>query len=343
MAALLFPWPLFSAHATFNLLYQFWIHTQLIPPLPLVETVFNTPSLHRIHHGRNIRALGKNYGAILIIWDRMFGTYEPEICGEDDPNTPLMYGIIPQLRSYNPIFANVHHFYHMLVIQTKWQKWWEVPFRHWTPKNAKCPEVSKKSKMNPMSKFDPTPPTLRWKVYALGQFTLLLVFVSLYLLFDDDDAISEFLFPDLDLGWGKAFIAITVFSVSLWTLSNVSSICTLGVEGTKSTRRSLLCSEGVRHAFILLLLIVACLVPSSTSEDHRLFLTIAAFYFILDVGFFFMLRTDLEEEEEVTSNIVFADTEALICETLIGADMDDEVVEKKGVSNWTWYGAKKYQ
>jgi len=84
LGALLFPYDIFVAHTSFNLLYQFWIHTQLVPPLPLVETVFNTPSLHKIHHGRNIRALGKNYGAIFIIWDRMFGTYEPEIVEGDD-------------------------------------------------------------------------------------------------------------------------------------------------------------------------------------------------------------------------------------------------------------------
>jgi len=335
LAAVLFPWPLFSAHATFNLLYQFWIHTQLIPPLPLVEHVFNTPSLHRIHHGRNLRALGKNYAAILIIWDRMFGTYEPEIREEDD--TKLYYGIIPQLRSYDPIFANVHHFYHMIMIQTKWQKWWQVPFRHWTPNNASCPEVSKDSKMNPASKFDPQPPTLRWKIYAYVQFAVLLFSVGVYLLFDDDDAISRFLFgPGLDVAWGKAFVAIAIVSLALWTLADISAICTLGVKGTRSTRHSLLRSECARHTVILLVLVISAFLPDS---EPQLFLTMASIYALFNASSLLMLRNELDEEKDATTtaNIVFADAEAPLV-----AEGNEEQGETK-VSDWTWYKSKKYQ
>ncbi|GMH57030.1 hypothetical protein TrRE_jg13150 [Triparma retinervis] len=342
LAAILFPWPLFSAHATFNLLYQFWIHTQLIPPLPLVETVFNTPSLHRIHHGRNIRALGKNYGAILIVWDRMFGTYEPEIREEDD--TKLYYGIIPQLRSYDPIFANVHHFYHMVMIQTKWQKWWEVPFRHWTPNNAKCPEVSKDSKMNPASKFDPQPPTLRWKIYAYVQFALLLFSVGVYLLFDDDEAICKFLFgPGLDVAWGKAFVAIFIVSLALWALSDVSAICTLGVKGTTSTRRSLLRSECARHTVIVLSFVICAILPDS---EPRLFFTIASLYTLFNLSSLLMLRNELDEgggaDRAIVTNIVFADAESGASAPLIADGGGGGMGEAK-VSDWTWYGGKKYQ
>ena len=77
--AFLFPLDLAAVHGSFSLLYQFWIHTCLIPPLPRFELVFNSPSLHRIHHSRNVRALGKNYGAIFILWDRLGGTFEPEV------------------------------------------------------------------------------------------------------------------------------------------------------------------------------------------------------------------------------------------------------------------------
>jgi len=280
--------------------------------------------------------LGKNYAAILIIWDRMFGTYEPEISETD--NSPIYYGIIPQLRSFDPVFANVHHFYHMVAIQTKWQRWWEVPFRHWTPNGAKCPEVSTKSKMNPASKFDPSPPTFRWKAYALGQFALLLMAVGVYLILDDDDAISVFLFPDISIAWGKVIIAATVVLVALWTLSNVSSICTLGVEGTTSTRRSLLCSEGVRHSIVLVVLLITTVLPSASTTNRQNFLTVTGIYFLLNASFFLVLRTELEEEQDLASNIIFADAEAALI-----SEENNENAKAAGVSEWTWYTRKKYQ
>lgn len=80
-----------------NLLYQFWIHTELVGKLPRpVEYVFNTPSHHRVHHGRNPQYLDKNYGGVLIVFDRLFGTFEPEV-------EPVRYGITKPVSSYNPL------------------------------------------------------------------------------------------------------------------------------------------------------------------------------------------------------------------------------------------------
>ena len=71
-------WMVLLAQA-WSLIYQFWIHTERIKRLPRwVEEIFNTPSHHRVHHGMNHQYLDKNYGGILIIWDRIFGTWEPE-------------------------------------------------------------------------------------------------------------------------------------------------------------------------------------------------------------------------------------------------------------------------
>ena len=71
-------WMVLLAQA-WSLIYQFWIHTERIKRLPRwFEAVFNTPSHHRVHHGMNHQYLDKNYAGILIIWDRLFGTYEPE-------------------------------------------------------------------------------------------------------------------------------------------------------------------------------------------------------------------------------------------------------------------------
>lgn len=82
-----------------NLVYQFWIHTEAINRMPKwYEFIFNTPSHHRVHHGTNPRYLDSNYGGILIIWDRMFGTFVEE--RDDDP---VRYGIVKQLETYNPV------------------------------------------------------------------------------------------------------------------------------------------------------------------------------------------------------------------------------------------------
>lgn len=89
---------------TFQTLYQFWIHTETINKMPAwFEYVFNTPSHHRVHHGRNPQYIDKNHGGTLIIFDRMFGTFEPE-------REPVVYGVTKQLASYNPIWANFDFF-----------------------------------------------------------------------------------------------------------------------------------------------------------------------------------------------------------------------------------------
>lgn len=87
-----------------NLLYQYWIHTEAIDRLPApVENVFNTPSHHRVHHGANPQYLDKNYGGILIVWDRLFGTFEPEV-------RRVKYGLTKNLDTFNPIRIGYHEF-----------------------------------------------------------------------------------------------------------------------------------------------------------------------------------------------------------------------------------------
>ncbi|MCG6856790.1 MAG: sterol desaturase family protein [Salaquimonas sp.] len=88
----------------FNLVYQFWIHTETIGKLPAwFETVLNTPSHHRVHHATNPRYLDANYAGTLIIWDRMFGTFVPEL--EEDPPR---YGIVKNIGTFNPLRVAFH-------------------------------------------------------------------------------------------------------------------------------------------------------------------------------------------------------------------------------------------
>ena len=82
-----------------SLIYQYWIHTELIDKMPRwFEAVFNTPSHHRVHHGSNPLYLDRNYAGILIIWDRLFGTFQPELKEEK-----VVYGLHSNINTYNPI------------------------------------------------------------------------------------------------------------------------------------------------------------------------------------------------------------------------------------------------
>ncbi|MDM7924101.1 MAG: sterol desaturase family protein [Pyrinomonadaceae bacterium] len=94
------PWMFATMHGL-NLIYQFWIHTKLVDRLGPLESVLNTPSHHRVHHSVNPEYLDRNYGGVLIIWDRMFGSFVKET---EEPT----YGIIKPLNSFNPLWINVH-------------------------------------------------------------------------------------------------------------------------------------------------------------------------------------------------------------------------------------------
>lgn len=83
--------------------YQFWIHNTIVPRLGVIEYIFNTPSSHRVHHARRIENRDSNYGGILIIWDRLFGTYQEE------PDS-LEYGLPDQVSTMNPIKLQLHEF-----------------------------------------------------------------------------------------------------------------------------------------------------------------------------------------------------------------------------------------
>jgi sterol desaturase/sphingolipid hydroxylase (fatty acid hydroxylase superfamily) len=88
-----------------NLSYQFWIHTEAVQRLGPLEWVLNTPSHHRVHHATNPRYLDANYGGILIIWDRLFGTFVAE-----EPADPPRYGLVKNLRTFNPLWIAFHEY-----------------------------------------------------------------------------------------------------------------------------------------------------------------------------------------------------------------------------------------
>ena len=87
--------------------YQNWIHTEKIYKLGWLDKIFNTPSVHRVHHGSNEKYIDKNYGGILIIWDRIFGTYQQE-------EEAVVYGIVEPLNSANPLIINFHEYWKII-------------------------------------------------------------------------------------------------------------------------------------------------------------------------------------------------------------------------------------
>jgi len=147
------PWMILLA-ISWNLLYQFWIHTEKIRKLPAwYEAVFNTPSHHRVHHGANEQYLDKNYGGILIIWDRMFGTYEPEV-------ERVRYGLTTNIETHNPVRVAWHEFaaiWRDVRSATTWRERLGYTFKGpgWTP--SSMPAESSASRPVP-----PVPAT-RWK------------------------------------------------------------------------------------------------------------------------------------------------------------------------------------
>jgi sterol desaturase/sphingolipid hydroxylase (fatty acid hydroxylase superfamily) len=106
-----------------SLLYQFWIHTELIRSMGPAETVLNTPSHHRVHHASNARYIDRNHAGTLIIWDRLFGTFEPE-----DLNERPVYGLTKNINTYNPVRIAFHEW------QDIWRDWHNA--RSWREKLA---------------------------------------------------------------------------------------------------------------------------------------------------------------------------------------------------------------
>jgi len=156
-------------------LYQFWIHTELVPPLGFIEKWLNTPSLHRVHHATNARYLDKNHAATFSFLDRMFGTWEPE-------TERCVYGVTKPLDSYNSLYAQVAGYVDIARMWKLaptfceklkvvfWPPGWQPP---WLPVAALV--------TLPRTKFEPDT-DVRAKWHALGQFTLLIIGVFCFLM-----------------------------------------------------------------------------------------------------------------------------------------------------------------
>ena len=102
-----------------NLIYQYWIHTDTVRSIGPMEPALNTPSHHRVHHGSNKRYLDRNHGGILIVWDKLFGTFQRELPKED----PVVYGLTHNIKSYNLATVSVHEYRDMFCDVARSTNW----------------------------------------------------------------------------------------------------------------------------------------------------------------------------------------------------------------------------
>lgn len=174
MAILGYPLEVFAVVAAIDLLYQYWIHTELVGRLGWFDRVFASPSNHRAHHAVNDRYLDKNYGGLLILWDRLFGTFV-----EEDPADPPKFGTRAPLRSWNPLWANLEVY--AALFRDSWHaRRWRDKLRVWfAPPGWRPADVAERFP-KPAFDFDRIeydPPLARaMTLYCLGQFAIVLAF-----------------------------------------------------------------------------------------------------------------------------------------------------------------------
>jgi sterol desaturase/sphingolipid hydroxylase (fatty acid hydroxylase superfamily) len=182
MAVLGVPPLVFGVVALIDLLYQYWVHTQLIGRLGWFDRWFCSPSNHRVHHAVNDRYLDKNYGGILIIWDRLFGSF-----AEEDDKDAIVYGTRSPLRSFNPLWANLQVYrdlvrdaWHTRSWADKLRVWWKPP--GWRPADVAARLPKPAFDLQAFQLYNPAAaPTRQWLAAAL--FLALLGLTSVFLWF----------------------------------------------------------------------------------------------------------------------------------------------------------------
>jgi len=228
MALLGFPPLVFVAVGLIDLLYQYWIHTEQIGRLGWFDRVFASPSNHRVHHGVNDRYLDKNYGGILILWDRLFGTFEDE-----DADEPVIYGTRSPLRRYDPVWSNLEVYAALARDAWRTRRWRDKLALWWKPPGWRPADLAA---ADPKPAFDPyARPKYAPRVARAVQIHVAVQFALLMLIGADCLARAE----QLPLAWGLGYAA--------WAMLSLVALCAW--------------LEGARHApFLDLARLVAALL-----------------------------------------------------------------------------------
>jgi len=157
-----------------NLIYQFWVHTQLVGRMGVLDRILVTPSNHRVHHAQNECYIDKNYGGMLILWDRLFGTFQDE---RDDE--PVVFGVRKPLANWNPFWANLQVYDYLLFDARHARRWRDklaVWFRRtgWRPADVEARYPKSRANIVGFRKFDP-PVAAGLRRYVLAQFAVAIV------------------------------------------------------------------------------------------------------------------------------------------------------------------------
>ncbi len=183
LAVIGFPPIVMGLVAQLSLIYQFLIHVRWIRRLPgWFETIFNTPSHHRVHHGINPQYINKNYGGMFIFFDKWFRTFQPE-------TEEAVYGITTQLKSFNPLWANFHYWVEMFELGKNSRGWKDrirILFANpgWKPKTFVEPEQERIDQFETLKKYDVILPkgltiySILWSCITLFGSFLALLFAS---------------------------------------------------------------------------------------------------------------------------------------------------------------------
>ena len=190
----------FAVVGLIDLLYQFWIHTEQIGSMGRFDRWFASPSNHRVHHAVNDRYLDKNYGGVLMLWDHLFGTFEPE-----DPKEPCVYGTRKPLQSWNPVWANAEVYVGLARDSARAHRWSDR-LRTWLkPPGWRADDVAARWPVAPfeiaqVQRFDPPASRgARWLAVAL--FMALLGGVAFFLWTADGRGLPG------NLLWGAVLLA----------------------------------------------------------------------------------------------------------------------------------------
>jgi len=168
-----FPADVLITVAAVNLIYQFWVHTQQIRRLGVLDRIFVTPSNHRVHHAQNERYIDKNYGGIFVLWDRLFGTFI-----EESDDEPVIFGVRKPLGNWNPFWANFQVYDYLLFDATRTRRWRDkigIWFRRtgWRPADVAAEYPKQAVDLTRFRKYDPDISTARRR-YVLAQFMVVI-------------------------------------------------------------------------------------------------------------------------------------------------------------------------
>ncbi|MFK8053644.1 MAG: sterol desaturase family protein [Woeseiaceae bacterium] len=168
------PVKVFVTVASIDLIYQFWVHTRHVGTLGWVDRVFVTPSNHRVHHAQNAAYIDKNYGGILVVWDRLFGTFQPELASD-----PVVFGVRKPLASFNPLTANLQVYQYLWFDAVRTRRWRDklgIWFGRtgWRPRDMQVSAPAPQRSLNDFEKYSPLR-SRRLDFYLMFQFAIAVV------------------------------------------------------------------------------------------------------------------------------------------------------------------------